>query len=65
MRHQEAIQFHKHAFRKIRVRKEPKTFEKVVNKTDTTVENVEMLEKKARRHCLKKKETSQGFPKAQ
>lgn len=50
-----AIQFHKHVFRKIRVRKQPKTFEKIVNKLDTTAENVnqEMLVKKVKRHSLK------------
>lgn len=54
-----AIQFHKHVFRKIRARKQPKTFEKIVNKSDTTVENInqEMLVKIAKRHYLKDKET--------
>lgn len=54
-----AMLFHKHVFRKIRVRKQPKTFEKIVNKSDTTAGNVnqEMLVKKARRHSLKNKET--------
>lgn len=54
-----AIEFHKHVFRKIRARKQPKTFEKILNKSDTTVENVnqEMLVEKARRHSLKNKET--------
>lgn len=44
-----AIQFQKHVFRKIRVRKQPETFEKIVNKSDTTVENMnqEMLVKKS------------------
>lgn len=54
-----AIEFHKHVFRKIRARKQPKTFEKILSKSDTTVENVnqEMLVEKARRHSLKNKET--------
>lgn len=54
-----AIQFPKHVFRKIRVRKQPKTFEKIANKSDITAENVnqEMLVKKAKRHSLKNKET--------
>lgn len=50
------MQFHKCVFRKIRVRKQPKTFKKIVNKLKSTAENVnqEMMVKKAKRSSLKK-----------
>lgn len=62
-----AIQFHKCVFRQIRVRKQPKTFKKIVNKLKNTAENVnqEMMMKKAERSSLKNQETKQDYPKAQ